>query len=161
MFNINDFCITINLNSISETEQIAQKLSSVLKKGDLLLFTGKIGAGKTTFIKAIAKNLGINETVTSPSFVLHTLYESGRVQLSHVDLYRLFEDYEVEEIGFEDYMDSSVTAVEWADRYPGFKPPYLVLNFEYGTQYEERILTISSLGGDWKERLESLTIIDK
>lgn len=149
-------CIKKRFNSVSETESFANRFSSILKKGDLLLFTGKIGAGKTTFIKSLAKSLGVTEDVTSPTFVLHTLYDSGRIQLSHVDLYRLFEEREVEEIGFEDYFDSSITTIEWADRYTGFYPPYLVLDFEYGTEENERILTISANGGDWGSRLSSI-----
>lgn len=149
-------CIIKRFNSVLETEEYAKSLSAILKQGDLLLFTGKIGAGKTTFIKALAKNLGIKETVTSPTFVLHTLYNSGEIQLSHVDLYRLFEEYEVDEIGFEDYFDSSITVVEWADRYSRFDPPYLLLNFEYGSHEHERTLTISACGGDWADRLASI-----
>lgn len=145
------------LESVSDTEDVAANLAKILRTGDLLLFTGEIGAGKTTFIQALAKNLGITEPVTSPTFVLHTLYESGRILLSHVDLYRLSLNAEVESIGFEDYLDTAVTVVEWADRYSNFESPNLVLHFEYGSSQNERILTITPNGGDWKARLSSLT----
>lgn len=145
------------LESVSDTADVAANLAKILRTGDLLLFTGEIGAGKTTFIQALAKNLGITEPVTSPTFVLHTLYESGRILLSHVDLYRLSLNAEVESIGFEDYLDTAVTVVEWADRYSNFESPNLVLHFEYGSSQNERILTITPNGGDWKARLSSLT----
>ena len=145
-----------HLSSVAETAAIAASLANVLKEGDLLLFTGEIGAGKTTFIKAMSENLGITENVTSPTFVLHTLYESGRILLSHVDLYRLETDAEVESIGYEDYMDDAVTAIEWADRYSCFQAPYLLLHFDYGKSENERTLTITPNGGDWTTRLSSL-----
>ncbi len=67
------------LRSVTETASAAAELAGILKAGDLLLFTGEIGAGKTTFIQSLAQNLGITEPVTSPTFVLHAIYESGRV----------------------------------------------------------------------------------
>lgn len=144
------------LESVSATGAAAAKLAHMLREGDLLLFTGGIGAGKTTFIQALAGSLGITDAVTSPTFVLHTIYESGRVMLSHIDLYRLNTDAEVESLGFEDYFDTAVTVVEWADRYSGFQAPNLRLHFEYGESEDERILTIVPDGGDWAARLESI-----
>ncbi len=141
------------LRSVTETASAAAELAGILKAGDLLLFTGEIGAGKTTFIQSLAQNLGITEPVTSPTFVLHAIYESGRVMLSHVDLYRLSWNIEVESFGFEDYYDKAVTVIEWADRYSGFREPYLTLHFEYGELENERILTMMPAGGDWAARL--------
>ena len=148
----NEASIVKQLASVSETEAVAKCLAPLLKQGDLLLLTGEIGAGKTTFIQFLAKHLGVKENVTSPSFVLHTIYDSGRVPLSHVDLYRLNSDAEVENLGFEDYYDSSITVVEWADRYSCFFPPYLRLDFEYGENENERILTITPVGEAWSRR---------
>lgn len=145
--------IVKRLESVAETAEAAAKLAGILRAGDLLLFQGEIGAGKTTFIQALAKKLGVTEPVTSPTFVLHALYESGRVMLSHVDLYRLNNDAEVESFGFEDYYDTAVTVVEWADRYSGFQAPYITLHFAYGALENERILTILPDGGDWDDRL--------
>jgi len=144
------------LPSVSATTTIAANLASVLKVGDLLLFTGGIGSGKTTFIQALAKSLGIKETVTSPTFVLHAIYESGVLPLSHVDLYRLNSDTEVESFGFEDYLVSSVTTVEWADRYSRFQSPNIILDFAFGTLEDDRILTVLPNGGDWLTRLSAL-----
>ena len=141
------------MNSVEDTEKLASEFAEILEKGDILLFTGEIGTGKTTFIQALAKNLGIKELVTSPTFVIHMLRDSGRIPLSHVDLYRLNNDDEVENIGFEEYYDEAITVVEWADRYSGFEPPYIELHFEYGAHEDERIVTILPNGGDWNKRL--------
>ena len=141
------------LPSSDASQDIAVNLAQVLRAGDLLLFTGGIGSGKTTFIQGLAKGLDVKERVTSPSFILQAVYESGRIPLSHVDLYRLNTDEEIEDFGFQDYLDSTVTAVEWADRYSRFQPPFLRLNFEFGPLEDDRILTIMPDGGDWLERL--------
>ena len=73
-----------------------------------------------------------------------------------MDLYRLNNDDEVENIGFEEYYDTAVTVVEWADRYSGFEPPYIELHFEYGLHENERIVSILSNGGDWNKRLNNI-----
>lgn len=144
------------MNSVEDTAAFASELSKILEKGDILLFTGEIGTGKTTFIQALAKNLGVKELVTSPTFVIHMLRDSGRVPISHVDLYRLNDDDEVESIGFEEYYDTAVTVIEWADRYSGFRPPYIELHFEYGTGENERVVSILPNGGEWEKRLNSI-----
>lgn len=148
--------IVKRVNSVEETADLASRFSTVLEIGDILLFTGEIGTGKTTFIQALAKNLGVKELVTSPTFVIHMLRDSGRIPLSHVDLYRLENDNEVESIGFEEYYDTAITVVEWADRYSGFEPPYIELHFAYGEQEEERIISVFPNGGDWEERLKKI-----
>lgn len=148
--------IVKTLNSVEDTAKLASGFAVILEKGDILLFTGEIGTGKTTFIQALAKCLGVKESVTSPTFVIHMIRDSGRIPLSHVDLYRLNSDEEVENIGFEEYYDESVTVVEWADRYSGFEPPYIELHFEYGAQENERIVSILPNGGDWNNRLNNI-----
>lgn len=148
--------IVRKMNSVEDTAALASEFAQILEKGDILLFTGEIGTGKTTFIQALAKNLGIKELVTSPTFVIHMLRDSGRIPFSHVDLYRLNNDDEVESIGFEEYYDTAVTVVEWADRYSGFEPPYIELHFEYGVQEKERIVSIFPNGREWNERLRNI-----
>lgn len=145
--------IVKTMNSVEDTAELAFEFAKILKKGDVLLFTGEIGTGKTTFIQALARKLGVRELVTSPTFVIHTLRDSGRILLSHVDLYRLNSDDEIESIGFEEYYDTAITVVEWADRYSGFEPPYIELHFEYGLHENERIVSIFRNGGDWNKRL--------
>ena len=144
------------LSSVSATASVAADLAGVLRMGDLLLLTGEIGSGKTTFIQSLALSLGVTEAVTSPTFVLHAIYESGRVPLSHVDLYRLDTNAEVETLGFEDYLETAVTAVEWADRYTHFWKPNIVLDFAFRAKENDRILTASPNGGDWLSRLSGI-----
>lgn len=153
--------VKIKINNLEETKDLAYKIGSILKLGDIILFKGVIGAGKTTFIQFLANSLGIKERITSPTFVIHTLRCNGRIPLSHVDLYRLDDESKVESIGFEDYYDSSVTVIEWSERYTKFKEPYLEMIFECTDNENERIITIRPVGNDWIERIKEMNLNER
>ncbi len=101
-----------------ELKKLAAVLSSTMKNG-LVLLMGNLGAGKTTFVKGMARGLGIKEEmVTSPTFVIMNVYE-GISTLYHVDLYRIGDPEELFYIGLEEVMeDEGIVAVEWADLFP-------------------------------------------
>lgn len=100
--------------SPKETFKLAKNIASKLVGGEIIILEGELGAGKTTFTKGIAKALGIDEEVTSPTFVLMKEYE-GRLKLYHFDLYRIENQDELEELGFSDYMydKNGVCIIEW------------------------------------------------
>ena len=103
--------------SEEETHAIARRLAATLKAGDVLLLSGDLGAGKTTFVRGLAEGLGVDpEAVSSPTFTILHEYRGGRLVLYHADLYRLdrtaTEDIGLEEIGVKD----GVLAIEWPDR---------------------------------------------
>jgi len=103
--------------SEAETQAVASKLAATLKPGDVLLLSGDLGAGKTTFVKGLAAGLGIDpDEVSSPTFTLLHEYRGGRLTLYHADLYRLdktaTDDLGLEETGVRD----GVLAIEWPDR---------------------------------------------
>jgi tRNA threonylcarbamoyladenosine biosynthesis protein TsaE len=96
-----------------ETKVFGEKLAALLEPGDVITLEGDLGAGKTTFTKGLAKGLGIERNVNSPTFTLIKEYR-GNLPLYHMDVYRL-ED--AEDLGFEEYFHSNgVTVVEWASR---------------------------------------------
>ncbi|WP_243388521.1 tRNA (adenosine(37)-N6)-threonylcarbamoyltransferase complex ATPase subunit type 1 TsaE [Bacillus kexueae] len=100
-------------NGPEETAKIASSLADRLKKGDVITLEGDLGAGKTTFTKALAKGLGINRTVNSPTFTIIKEYTEGRLPLYHMDVYRM--DDSEEDLGFDEYFEADgVTVVEWA-----------------------------------------------
>lgn len=103
---------TIMLNSPEKTEIFAATLAKELEPGDLLTLEGGLGAGKTTFTKGLAKGLGIQRMVNSPTFTILKQY-SGRLDLNHFDVYRL--ENSDEDIGFDEFFSSeAVSVVEWA-----------------------------------------------
>src|SRR5262245_35313645 len=103
--------------SEEETLARASQLARELKTGAIVLLSGDLGAGKTTFVRGLAAGLGIDpDEVTSPTFTLVHEYKGGRLPLVHVDLYRL-DRADIDEIGIDqDVADAGITAIEWADR---------------------------------------------
>jgi tRNA threonylcarbamoyladenosine biosynthesis protein TsaE len=142
-----------HLESLDDTRALATGLARDAQAGDLILLNGGIGSGKTAFAQAFAAALGVRELVTSPTFVIHTMYDSGRLPMSHFDLYRLEDPASIAQLGIEEYVDGGVTLVEWADRGSGFAPPCLTIGFDLGARDDERIATIAASGEPWHERL--------
>ena len=91
-------------NSPEETEELGERLGRALSPGDVVAFTGDLGAGKTAFTRGIARGLGIGDRVTSPTFAIVNEYEGGRLPLFHFDMYRLTSSDELFDIGWEDYL---------------------------------------------------------
>jgi tRNA threonylcarbamoyladenosine biosynthesis protein TsaE len=94
---------------------IAITLTKILRKGDVLLLSGDLGAGKTHFVKGVAEGLGIKERIVSPTFTIMNVYESGAIPLYHLDMYRVENEDELFETGLLDYLDKddAIIAVEW------------------------------------------------
>lgn len=120
-----------------DTFALAADIAKTLRAGDVILLHGELGAGKTTFTKGLAKALGIEETVTSPTFNYVKEYQGGRLPLFHFDMYRVSDADEVYELGLEEYFyRGGVVVVEW-NKFDGIERPIEV--------------SIRSLGGDVRE----------
>ncbi len=102
-------------HSAEETEAEGERLGRELKPGDLILLVGPLGAGKTTFVRGVARGTGSDAPVASPTFVLVRVYE-GRIQLAHVDLYRLKAAPELRDLALDELLDQGAVVVEWGDR---------------------------------------------
>ncbi len=102
-------------SSPAETERAGLLLGERLRPGDVVLLTGELGAGKTTFVRGIAQGTGSKADVASPTFQLVRIYP-GRVQLAHVDLYRVENNAELRDLGLEELADRGAVVVEWGDR---------------------------------------------
>ena len=103
-------------NSEEETELLGTRLAKTLTSGAVIAFTGDLGAGKTAFTRGLARGLGIEDRITSPTFTIVNEYEGGRLPLFHFDMYRLNSSEELFDIGWEDYMvRGGVCAVEWSE----------------------------------------------
>jgi len=102
--------------SPQETENLGAALGKILKPGMILAYRGDLGAGKTAFTRGLARGLGYNEPVTSPTYTIVNEYLGGRLPLFHFDMYRLATADDLWDIGWEDYLErGGVCAVEWSE----------------------------------------------
>jgi tRNA threonylcarbamoyladenosine biosynthesis protein TsaE len=112
------------------TRALGEKLGALLEPGDVLLLSGELGAGKTTFVQGLARGLGFDASVSSKSFVLMGEYP-GRITLYHADLYRLDEPEEVWALGLDEISRDGVLVVEWPERAPDVLPQErMLVHFE-------------------------------
>jgi tRNA threonylcarbamoyl adenosine modification protein YjeE len=118
------FSFTVALADEQATRRLVVDVAAAVEPGDLITLSGDLGAGKTTFARALIRHLAGDETieVPSPTFTLMQAYELPRFRLVHADLYRLSGPAELAELGFEDETDNTVTLLEWPDRAAGFLP---------------------------------------
>jgi tRNA threonylcarbamoyladenosine biosynthesis protein TsaE len=102
-------------SSPAETEGAGMLLGERLRIGDVVLLIGELGAGKTTFVRGVARGTGSRSDVASPTFQLVRIYP-GRLQLAHVDLYRVENSSELRDLGLDELADRGAVVVEWGDR---------------------------------------------
>ena len=108
--------MVIETNSPEETCQAGMRLGEKAEAGQVFTLTGDLGVGKTVFTQGLAKGLGIEEPVNSPTFTIVQVYDGGRLPFYHFDVYRIGDVEEMEEIGYEDYIyGEGVCLIEWAD----------------------------------------------
>lgn len=99
-----------------ETYELGLQIGRQARAGDVYTLIGDLGVGKTVFTKGLARGLGIEEPVNSPTFTIVQVYEEGRLPFYHFDVYRIGDVEEMEEVGFEDYIfGEGVCLIEWAD----------------------------------------------
>ncbi len=128
--------------SPNETELIGKKLGENSKPGDVYCLNGDLGVGKTVFTKGFADGLGITEHITSPTFTIVNEY-SGRLKFYHFDVYRIEDEDEMYEIGFDEYLfGNGVCLIEWAEKIKNLLPNNAVQinitkNLEKGLDYRK------------------------
>ncbi len=122
-----------------QLEQFGVSLGENAKEGTVIALLGDLGVGKTTLTKSIAKGLGVKEHITSPTFSIVKEYDSGRLPLYHMDLYRISDESELFYLGFEDYVYSKgVSVIEWADRAEELPDDTMYIELSYGDGEEKR-----------------------
>ena len=103
----------------AETSLAGERLAATLRPGDVVLLHGELGAGKTAFVRGLACGLGASGAdVSSPTFTLVQEYRGGRLTLYHVDLYRLNDPREIDDLGLDELTADGVLAIEWAEKLP-------------------------------------------
>ena len=134
-------------NTPEETEALGARLARALEPGAVVAFTGDLGAGKTAFVRGLARGLGVQDRVTSPTFTIVNEYEGGRLPLFHFDLYRLGCADELFDIGWEDYLArGGVCAVEWSERMEELLEPGTIrVDLRRGEDENRRVITVEGV----------------
>lgn len=143
------------LDTLEATSALAQRLAPHLKAGDVIALRGDLGAGKTTFARALITALRGEETdVPSPTYTLVQTYQGGEVPIYHFDLYRLSDPDEVHELGWDDTIDG-IALIEWPDR-AGANLPKWRLDLTIALHENSRIAHLEPKGEDWQTRLHDI-----
>lgn len=147
--------MTFETHSPAQTQALAEALAHQLEPDDVLIMLGDMGAGKSEFTRGLARGLGVTGYVTSPTFTIMQLHDSGRLPLYHFDWYRLNDVEELYELSMDEYLHAGgVAVVEWPSRAEEAVPDcYLEVKLE-PTGDDSRLITFTPVGGfrelDWK-----------
>ena len=143
--------MTFDVATHSEAGTIAlgKALGLVLSDGDVLALRGDLGTGKTHFVQGIAQGMGIDDVVVSPTFTILNYYENT-IPLQHFDFYRLEEEYELDDLGFDDYLESGVTVIEWSEKFPDRLPDDAAIVTIEKTSPTDRLFHFDFRGSRWK-----------
>jgi len=109
------FETTVTLNDEAATAALGARIAGGLKRGDVVLLKGELGAGKTALARAILRKLGVDTYVPSPTFTLVQAYETPKLTVSHFDFYRILKPTELFELGLDDALEEGAALVEWPE----------------------------------------------
>lgn len=134
-------------HSAEETERLGAEYAKSLQPGDLVAFSGDLGAGKTAFTRGVLQGLGYQGRVTSPTFAIVNEYTTPAGAVAHFDLYRILDSDALFEIGFEEYLDGSrIVLIEWSENAAGILPnPHKSVHIAHGEADNGRKITIEEV----------------
>ncbi len=134
-----------------ETKEFAKNFASKLNKGDVIVLTGDLGAGKTKFVEGVLAYFGLQEEISSPTFTIVNEYHNEKIDIYHFDLYRLGDIYEFENIGGEEYFNKGLCIFEWGELIEDILPnDYIKITIDNGNSDEERKLIIETFGAKYE-----------
>ena len=149
--------LDLRSRTAGETRAIGAELATLLQRGDVVALTGELGAGKTTFTQGVARGLGFDGAVVSPTFTLVREYRGGRLPVVHADVYRLDRVQDVLDLGLDEIAEDGVLLVEWGDAVEGLLPPaHLIVELTVPGDGEERAVGVVGNGDPWALRWERL-----
>ena len=132
--------MTLTTRAEAETADVGRRLAQTLTAGSIVLLIGDLGAGKTALVRGLAEGLGVApEEVSSPTFTLMQEYRGGRVPLIHVDLYRLNDPREIDDLGLDELGAEGVLAIEWAEKLPRSIAGAIEVRIDHGEGDERRV----------------------
>lgn len=144
-------------NNAEDTKALGMKIGSIAKPGLIVTLNGDLGVGKTVLARGIARGLGICEPITSPTFTILHQY-NGRLPLYHFDMYRLVDEDEIYELGFEEFIyGDGVAVIEWPENMGALHPEeYVEINIARADGDDMRIMDISFVGDEFTWLKEEL-----
>jgi len=144
-------------SSADETKSLAAAIAELARAGDVILLAGDLGAGKTAFVQGFGAALGVAERITSPTYTLVSQYQ-GRLELNHLDVYRLDQVDEVNDLGLAEMLDDGgVTLIEWGDTIiPALPADYLEIRLRMGEGDNDRMFEVEMVGPRWSVRNRAL-----
>jgi tRNA threonylcarbamoyladenosine biosynthesis protein TsaE len=150
--------VHMNAGTPDQLREIARRVAGECRAGDVLVLTGELGAGKTTFTQGLAVGLGITDAVTSPTFVISRVHRhpGGGLSLVHVDAYRVGSIGELDDIDLEADLDSSVVAIEWGRGLADDLSPCgldIVISRSDDPDDDERTVTLTARDARWERVL--------
>lgn len=151
----------LRTGSQEETARFGEALAPLLEPEDIICLNGDLGAGKTAFARGVARGLGVEGYVTSPTFTLINEYQ-GRLPLYHMDVYRLEAPGEMEDLGYEEYFyGDGVTLIEWAEKVPELLPrERLEISFGRAADgSDRRELSLTPIGERYRRLVEELMAV--
>ncbi len=151
--------VRASTRSVAETRALAAALAELARPCDLLLLVGDLGAGKTAFTQGFGHGLGVDEQITSPTFALVQGY-TGRLDLHHLDVYRLVNIDEANDLGISELLDDdAVTLIEWGDTITQALPrDYLEVRIEFGEDADDRSILLTPIGTKWQARVRAMSV---
>ena len=140
---------TLESTKPEDTRNLGYQIGAKITPGSIISLVGDLGVGKTVFTQGLAEGLGITEIVNSPTFTLIQIYESGRLPLYHFDVYRIGDESEMDELGYEEYFyGDGVCLVEWANLIEDLMPPQTItieIAKDLNKGFDYRTITITGM----------------
>jgi tRNA threonylcarbamoyladenosine biosynthesis protein TsaE len=146
----------VSVHGADGTARVGARLAARLRPGDVVLLTGDLASGKTTFVKAVAEAMGATDVVTSPTFTLAQFYDTPTTKLLHVDTYRLDDLAEYRDLGLADFVATSISLIEWGELVAAEFPEPLTVDLAVAASGpEDRDITFTG-SGRWAADLAAL-----
>lgn len=144
--------------SAEDTRDLAAALAVLARPQDVILLSGDLGAGKTTFAQGFGRGLGVSQPIVSPTFTLVRTYD-GRLPLVHADVYRLDRLEEVADLDLPELLDDGgVALVEWGDAIaPSLAPDFLEVHMELADGDDDRLFDLRAVGPSWTARIRPMS----
>jgi tRNA threonylcarbamoyladenosine biosynthesis protein TsaE len=152
--------LQVDTHGPDQTHRLGSALAELARPGDVFLLLGDLGAGKTVLAQGLGAGLGVDDVITSPTFALVQSYV-GRLDLHHLDVYRLDQINEALDLGLAELLDDeAVVVIEWGDRIaPVLPQDYLEVRLGYGPQPGDRSVELVPVGSRWAARRRALATV--